>query len=115
MISRDLPHAAPVCVSPCSSDAASLPLPPQAREVQCQALTLLSAAALYSPAAAVPRARLAQTATATLFHLPAGPEAPPAVVRVTAMGPALEQSATSMLLQIPAAVRRPPHPLSTEG
>ena len=34
-------------------------------------------------------------ATATLFHLPAGPEAPPAVVRVSDMGPTLEQSATS--------------------
>ena len=64
------------------------------------------AATLYSPAATTPR--LAQTATATLFHLPAGPEAPPAVVRVSDMGPTLEQSATSMLLHIPAAVRRPP-------
>ena len=71
------------------------------------------AAALYSPAAAVPRTRLAQTATATLFHLPAGPEAPPAVVRVSI--PTLEQSATSMLLHIPEVRRSPAEPVESRS
>ena len=71
------------------------------------------AATLYSPAAAAPRARLAQTATAITCPL-ASRRRPPAR-RVFDMGPTQDQTATSMLLHNPAAVRqrRPPRNMIT--